>query len=96
MLISGRRVRVGGTLNREDSPGLTRLFNDNKFTHLQREVFKLVAMGMSNSEIAKEMLVKNPAVLWHITNIFKKLGLKRRTQLIVLSHEVSSTLAQSK
>jgi len=56
----------------------------------QREVdvLKLVAKGMSNSEIAYQLCISNRTVATHVSNILGKLGVRSRTQAI------SSSLTQ--
>ncbi|MGY4707276.1 response regulator [Candidatus Bipolaricaulota sp. J31] len=44
------------------------------------EVLKLIAKGLSNREIAKELSISEPTVRTHVSNILRKLGLKSRTQ----------------
>ena len=46
-------------------------------------VEKLLLEGMSNAEIAKQLLIQEKTVRFHITNIFKATGCKTRTQFIV-------------
>lgn len=42
-----------------------------------------VALGFSNAEIAFEIGISEKTVKYHNTNIFRKLGIKNRAQLIV-------------
>lgn len=49
----------------------------------EREVVDLVAKGLSNKEVANLLFVTEKTVKFHLTNIYKKLGLKSRAQLIV-------------
>ncbi len=44
------------------------------------DVLNLMAMGLSNEEIAKELFVSLNTVKTHSSNIFTKLDVKRRTQ----------------
>lgn len=47
------------------------------------EVAVLVAHGLSNNEIASELSVTEKTIKFHLTNIFKKMGEKGRSKLIV-------------
>jgi DNA-binding NarL/FixJ family response regulator len=52
----------------------------------EREVCNMVATGLSNKEVASALFVTEKTVKFHLTNIYKTLGLKSRAQLIV--HEM--------
>ncbi|HEX9070251.1 MAG TPA: LuxR C-terminal-related transcriptional regulator [Ktedonobacterales bacterium] len=45
----------------------------------EREILCLVADGYSNAEIAHELVVATNTIKWHMTNIYGKLGVHRRT-----------------
>jgi NarL family two-component system response regulator LiaR len=58
----------------------------NPFTELTKremEVLKLIANGMSNSEIAGQLVISDHTVKGHVSNIFSKLHLADRTQAAV-------------
>jgi DNA-binding NarL/FixJ family response regulator len=44
------------------------------------EIMKAVARGLSNRAIAQELWITEQTVKFHLTNIFKKLGLANRTE----------------
>jgi DNA-binding NarL/FixJ family response regulator len=52
----------------------------------EREVFLLVARGLSNSEIAKAAYVSEATVKTHVTSILRKLELRSRVQVVVFAH----------
>jgi len=49
----------------------------------EREVARLVAEGLSNIDIATRLYVSEGTVKKHLSTVFEKLGLKRRSQLAV-------------
>ncbi len=51
-----------------------------KLTDRETEVLRLVARGMANKEIARELSIGDKTVKTHVSNIFSKLGVVSRTQ----------------
>jgi LuxR family transcriptional regulator, maltose regulon positive regulatory protein len=52
------------------------------------EVLKLIESGCSNQNIAEQLVISNPTVKRHISNIYAKLGVKSRTQAIAMGKEL--------
>jgi non-specific serine/threonine protein kinase len=44
------------------------------------EVLRLVAQGMTNAEVAQKLFLSSRTVNWHLTSIYRKLGLHSRTE----------------
>jgi len=55
----------------------------NNLTNREVEVLKLIAEGMINKEIAKNLFISEKTVKNHISNIFKKLDVNDRTQAAI-------------
>jgi LuxR family maltose regulon positive regulatory protein len=51
-------------------------------TGRELEVLQLIAEGLSNREIAQQLVLSLPTVKWHTSNIYGKLGVKNRTQAV--------------
>ena len=56
---------------------------EKKLSNREAEVAELVSKGLSNKEVANQLFVTEKTVKFHLTNIYKKMNVKSRAQLIV-------------
>jgi DNA-binding NarL/FixJ family response regulator len=72
---------------RRPAPGTTRPAALDKLTDREAEVLKLLARGLSNSEIANTLFLSEATIRTHVSRILAKLELRDRTQAVVVAYE---------
>jgi DNA-binding NarL/FixJ family response regulator len=56
-------------------------------TDRETAILTALARGLSNDDIAKELWVTQQTVKFHLTNIYRKLGVKNRTEAVRLAYQ---------
>jgi DNA-binding NarL/FixJ family response regulator len=56
-------------------------------TDREHEILRLVAAGLSNSEMARSLVINPLTAKTHVSRILRKLGCRERAQLVTLAYE---------
>ena len=59
----------------------------DELTNREREVVGLVALGLSNDEIADELVISTATARTHVSRAMLKVGARDRAQLVVLAYQ---------
>lgn len=73
-------IADGQQITADELEGAGRDGDEQPLTFREREVLALLALGLSNSEIAAELYVSTDTVKTHVRRVFRKLGVRNRTQ----------------
>ncbi len=79
------RRLVQRQLDRRTDPALARLLE--RLSERESEVLRLVARGLTNSEIANELFLSESTVKTHVGRLLQKLTMRDRVQLVILAYE---------
>lgn len=60
----------------------TRSFGNAMLTERENQVLRLLAVGMSNREIGRRLVISEATVKFHVRNLRDKLEVRRRTEIV--------------
>jgi DNA-binding NarL/FixJ family response regulator len=79
--------RVIDRMAHQPTPDLAGHASLDHLTPREREVLSLIALGLSNREIATELVVEESTVRTHVKRILMKLHLRDRVQAVIYAYE---------
>jgi len=79
--------RVIDRMAQQPTPDLSDQANLAELTPREREVFDLLARGLSNREIAAALVVEESTIRTHVKRILMKLDIRDRVQAVILAYE---------
>jgi DNA-binding NarL/FixJ family response regulator len=82
--VTRRVIEAFGSVPRADPDGADRL---NRLSAREVEVLRLLARGLSNAEIARELFVSDATAKTHVSNVLTKLQLRDRVQAVIFAYE---------
>jgi DNA-binding NarL/FixJ family response regulator len=79
--------RVIDRIAQQPAPDLGDQTKLHQLTPRERDVLDLVARGLSNREIARELVVEESTIRTHVKRILMKLQLRDRVQVVIFAYE---------
>ena len=85
--VTAQKRKMAGTKYAIDASAMSAL--EEELSPRELEILVKLAEGKSNAEIADELFISRNTVKTHINNIYRKLGVNRRTQAVLRARELT-------
>ena len=76
---------IAASVTEHEHQGLDAIARISSLTPAQLRVFVLLSQGFMNKQIASDMNISEATVKAHVTTVYKKLGVRSRTQAVLVS-----------
>lgn len=79
---------LGGNFYAANDTSKTKgIYGENELTNREREVVKLVGVGLNNKEISRKLLISEATVRHHLSSIYSKLYVEDRLNLAIFAYQ---------
>jgi DNA-binding NarL/FixJ family response regulator len=85
-VVSGHIMHSPTAIHRPAMPSLELSTEHSSLTDREREILHMVAAGATNAEIARGLWITQQTVKFHVSNIYRKLGVANRTEACHYAH----------
>jgi len=93
-LVAAGNALLGPTVTRRllerfaaDAPPATDDGAVARLTEREREILRLLAAGLSNAEIAEQLVLSETTVKSHVSSVLRKLGVRDRVQAVIVAYD---------
>ena len=93
-LVAAGNALLGPTVTRRllerfaaDAPPATDDRAVARLTEREREILRLLAAGLSNAEIAEQLVLSEATVKTHVSSVLRKLGVRDRVQAVIVAYD---------
>lgn len=85
-VVSGHIMHSPTTIHRPEMDALELSTEHSSLTEREREILHMVAAGATNAEIARALWITQQTVKFHVSNVYRKLGVANRTEACHYAH----------